>query len=92
MPTESDYAVPPGETLLETLEALGMSTEDLSVLTGLAITTISDLISGAEPISEDIAERLEQATRVPARLWMNLQRGYEKDRERLDARQYGADD
>ena len=82
----TDYAVPPGETLLETLEALGMSTEELSAMTGLAITTITAIANGAEPITEDIAGRLEQATRVPARLWMRLQRGYDADRERLDAR------
>ena len=39
-----DYAVPPGETLQETIDALGLSQKELSERTGLADKTINQII------------------------------------------------
>lgn len=38
------YAVPPGETLLETLDAMGMSQAELAERTGMPIKTINEII------------------------------------------------
>jgi HTH-type transcriptional regulator/antitoxin HigA len=75
-----DYAVPPGETLRETLEALDMSQRELAERTGLSTKTINQIVGGGAPLTQDTALKLEQATGVPARMWNNLEANY---RERL---------
>lgn len=73
MPTQykfqPDYVVPPGETLKETLEMLGLSQADLAVRTGLAEKTVSQIVNGLAPITYDTAEKLEFVTGVPASFW-----------------------
>lgn len=39
-----DYAIPPGETLIETLEYIGMPQAELAERTGLPIKTINDYL------------------------------------------------
>ena len=88
---EPDYAVPPGETLLETIEALNMSQAELALRTRLARKTVNLIIKGKEPITFGTAIKLERATGVPARMWNNLEMNYReqlakiRDRERLQA-------
>ena len=87
---EPDYAVPPGETLLETIEALGMTQRDLAVRTGMAPKTINQIIKGKAPITPDTAILLERVTGVPTRMWNNLESNYREqlaqiaDRQRLE--------
>ena len=38
---EPDYAVPPGETLKETIEFLGMTQKELSTRTGLSVQSLN---------------------------------------------------
>ncbi|WP_329447969.1 ImmA/IrrE family metallo-endopeptidase [Streptomyces sp. NBC_01426] len=60
---------PPGETLKETLEALGIPQADLARRTGLSTKHINQVIQGAAPLSPDTALLLERATGVPAAVW-----------------------
>jgi HTH-type transcriptional regulator/antitoxin HigA len=64
-----DYAIPPGATLKETIDVKGISQAELSLRTGLAEKTISQIINGVAPITYDTAEKLELAIGVPARFW-----------------------
>jgi addiction module HigA family antidote len=64
-----DYAVAPGETLREVIEAKGISQTDLAIRTGLADKTISQIMNGVAPISFETAEKLEMVLGVPARFW-----------------------
>jgi HTH-type transcriptional regulator / antitoxin HigA len=75
-PFSLDYAVPPGATLKQTIEAKGISQAELSLRTGLAEKTISQIINGPTPITYDTAEKLEMALRVPARFWNNRESMY----------------
>ena len=90
-PYEPDYAVPPGETLQETIDALGMPQKELAVRTGLTPKTINLLIKGRHPLTRATAIRLERVTGVPARMWNSLETQYRErlalvaDRERLKA-------
>ncbi len=77
-----DYAVPPGATLLETLEAKGISQAELSVRTGMAEKTISQIIHGVAPISHETALKLECALGAPARFWNNLESNYRETKAR----------
>jgi HTH-type transcriptional regulator / antitoxin HigA len=71
-----DYAIPPGETLEETIESLNMSQAELSRRTELTIQTINRIFKGSQPITYETANRLELATGVPARMWNNLEANY----------------
>lgn len=71
-----DFATAPGETLLDSIEALGMSQVDLATRTGLDKKTINLIIKGTEPITHKTALALEKVLRVPAHFWLNLEANY----------------
>lgn len=79
---EADYAIPPGDTLKETLETLNLSQTDLASRTGLSIKHINQIIQGAAPITPETALMLEKVTGVPARLWNRLESNYQEQRLR----------
>ncbi|MDL2077653.1 ImmA/IrrE family metallo-endopeptidase [Streptomyces anthocyanicus] len=60
---------PPGETLKETLEVLGIPQADLARRTGLSTKHINQVIQGTAPLSPDTALLLERATGVSAGMW-----------------------
>jgi HTH-type transcriptional regulator/antitoxin HigA len=88
---EPDYAIAPGETLRETIEALNMSQKELSIRTGITVQSVIRIFKGEQPISYETANRLELAVGVPASLWNNLEAQYREqlakvnERERLEA-------
>lgn len=88
---EPDYAVPPGETLQETINALGMTQKELAIRTGLTPKTINQIIKGEHPLSRETAIKLERATGVPTRMWNTLEMNYREglariaDHKRLEA-------
>lgn len=79
----ADYAIPPGETLLDTIEALGMSQAELSERTGRPKKTINEIIKGKAPITPDTALQLERVLGVPAPFWNNLEKNYRETLARL---------
>jgi len=78
-----DYAVTPGETLLETLWALDMTQTELAKRTGRPVNTINQIITGKATITPEIAVQLERVLGVPARIWNNLEAHYQDARARL---------
>src|SRR5439155_5374653 len=84
--------VPPGATLQESLENLGMTQRELALRTGLSKKTINQIIQGHEPITYETAQRLERVTEVPASMWNNLEATYrgrlarEQEKEQLAQR------
>jgi len=83
---DTDYAVPPGETLLELLEERGMSQRDLARRTGLSPKHVNKLLHGLVPLSADVAVRLERVTGVPSDFWNRREAGYRSDLERIRAK------
>ncbi len=75
-PFEPDYAVPPGATLEETMESLGMSQRDLADRTGLTVQTLNRIFKGGQPITYETANRLELVTGIEATFWNNLETQY----------------
>lgn len=71
-----DYAVPPGETLRETIEFLGMTQKDLSARTGLSVQSLNRILKGEQPITYETANSLELVLNVPASMWNNLEAQY----------------
>jgi addiction module HigA family antidote len=83
---EPDYAVPPGDTLLEVMESLGMSQKELAIRTGLTEQTLTRIFKGEQPVSYETANRLELVTQVPARFWNNLEAQYREQIVKLEER------
>ena len=76
-----DYAIPPGETLKETIEFKGMTQKELSKRTGLTVQSINRIYNGDQPINYETANKLDLVTGIPARFWNNLESKY---REKLE--------
>lgn len=85
-PYDPDYAVPPGQTLQETIDALGIDQRELAARAGLSAKHINLVIKGTAPITHDTAIRLERVTGVPARTWNNLEANYREQLARLEER------
>jgi HTH-type transcriptional regulator / antitoxin HigA len=89
---DPDHAVPPGHTLRDTLEKLGMTQTDLAARTGFSVKHINQIIKGGAPITSETALDLEKITGVPARVWNNLESAYRDRLARLEDRQALAND
>jgi len=77
---EPNYAFPPGETLLETIESLGLTQKELATRMVRPLKTINQIIKGTGQIMPETALQLEKVTGVPASFWNSAESNY---RERL---------
>jgi addiction module HigA family antidote len=71
-----DYAVPPGETLQETIQAIGMTQVELAERMGLTTKTINFIMKGNGPITPETALQLERVLGTPASFWNSRERQY----------------
>src|SRR2546423_14723132 len=71
-----DYAVPPGDTLLEVMESLGITQAELAERTGRPTKTINEIVKGKAAITPETALQLERVLGVPASFWNNLEQNY----------------
>lgn len=71
-----NFAIPPGETLLDTIEAMGISQDELSERTGRPKKNINDIIKENTPIAPETALQLERVLGVPAAFWNKLENNY----------------
>jgi HTH-type transcriptional regulator/antitoxin HigA len=85
--SDTDYAVPPGETLRELLEEQGLTQRDLARRADLSPKHVNKLLQGTVPLSADVAMRLERVTGTPARIWNRLEADYRSDLERIRSQQ-----
>jgi HTH-type transcriptional regulator / antitoxin HigA len=88
---EPDLVLPPGDTLDELLDDIGMTQAELAKRTGLSTKHINQIVNGAAAITPETALLLERATGVGARTWSNLEVAYreyvsrKQEEERLTA-------
>ena len=73
---------PPGETLKETLEILGISQADLARRTGLSTKHVNQIIQGTAILSAETAILLERATGVRADVWNRLEAQWRTQQQR----------
>src|SRR5207247_11232757 len=87
-----DYAVPPGDTLLEVIESLGITQAELAERTGRPTKTINEIGKGKAAITPETALQLERVLGVAASFWNNRAQTYQTalaraaERQRLDRR------
>ncbi len=84
---------PPGDTIQETIDYMGMSQAELVERLGRPKEKVNDIIKGREPISTETAFRLEKVLGIPASFWINRehlyrQKLYEIEQEEKLALQY----
>ncbi len=79
-----DYVSPPGETLLETLETIGMSQAELARRMGRPTKTINEIIQKKAAITAETALQLEQVLQIPASFWLKREQQYRESLARLD--------
>jgi HTH-type transcriptional regulator/antitoxin HigA len=89
---DTDYAVPPGETLRELLDEQGLTQRELARRADLSPKHVNRLLQGLVPLSADIAQRLERVTGTPARIWNSREAEYRSDLQRLRAKRDLAED
>lgn len=80
---QPNYAVPPGETLKETLNSVGMTQAELAERTGRPKKTVNEIITGKAAITSETALQLERVFGISASFWNNLERNYREVLARL---------
>ena len=78
-----NYAIPPGETLRETLGPLGMTQAELAERTGRHKKTINEIITGKAAITAETALLFERVLGISASFWNNLERNYRETLARM---------
>lgn len=82
---QPNYAVPPGETLGETLDTLGMTQAEIAERTGLPKKIINEIILGKAAITAETALQFERVLEIPASFWINLESNYQNARCNIKA-------
>lgn len=83
-----DYVSSPGETLLETLETIGMSQAELAKRMGRPVKTINEIIQKKAAITAETALQLEQVLHIPASFWLKREQQYRESLARLAEEQH----
>ena len=81
---QPDYAVPPGETLVELLDETGMTQTELARRLGVSVKHVNQVIRGGASISAEFALGLEKVLGATADFWLNREGQYRADLARRD--------
>jgi len=73
-----NIAIPPGEFLLEEIQALGLTQKELARRMGRPINAINEIINGRKAITAETALQLEEVMpEIPVRFWLNLETDFQ---------------
>ena len=75
-PFTPDYTSAPGPTLIEQMEYLEVTVEMLAERAGLSRAQAQGLLNGTTPLTDHIAEVLEDLTGTPASFWQTYEAHY----------------
>lgn len=67
---------PPGDTIQETIGALGMNQYELAERMGRPVKTVNEIIKGKEAITPATAVQLERVLGIQAAFWLERERQY----------------
>lgn len=73
-----DYAIHPGVTLKDTIDAMGMSQVELAERTGLSPKHINEIVKNKSAVTPDTAIKLSTVFGMSASFWNNLQKKYDE--------------
>ncbi|ETA81381.1 HigA family addiction module antitoxin [Youngiibacter fragilis] len=77
-------AVPPGETIRENMEFLGMNQKELAARLDITEKHLSNVLGGISPITYDTAIKLEHVIGPSAEFWLELETGYQLNKLRIE--------
>lgn len=80
-------ATHPGELIKDELKARNLTQKELSEMTGIKASVLSETINGKRSVSLNVAVALERAFDIPAEVWMNLQTQYDLDSAQIAERE-----
>ncbi len=86
------WAIPPSRHLVEELEFRGLSWAELADEMGYSEQSVTTVLRGRAPITEQFAEALERTLSIDATLWLQLQASYDESLSRLAAEPGMAED
>jgi plasmid maintenance system antidote protein VapI len=75
------FAVPPGQHLIDELEARGSSFSDLKRSVP-QLTTEADLVGGVTVVTPELSVAIGNALEMPSQIWLDLERNYREAIER----------
>lgn len=90
--SKSYIAIPPGATIKEQLNDLGMKQKEFAIRMDMSEKHISKLINGEVLLTYDVAVKLELVLGVPAKFWNNLEAIYREKIARAKAENEMDDD
>ncbi|PHS35816.1 MAG: addiction module antidote protein, HigA family [Alkaliphilus sp.] len=77
-------AIPPGETIRENMEFLGINQKELSIRLDITPKHLSNILSSKSPITYESAIKLETVIGPSAKFWMNLETNFQLNKSRLE--------
>ena len=81
---EPDYAVAPGETIVDLLEEHDMTQTELADRLGVSLKHLNQIVNGGASISAELALALEKVFGAPAPFWLNRESLYRAQLARQD--------
>ena len=79
---------PPGDTIQETIDTIGMSQAELAERIGRPKEKLNDIIKGREPITIKTAVMLERVLGIPASFWIEREREYQLERSKIEQQEF----
>jgi plasmid maintenance system antidote protein VapI len=73
---ELELLSPPGATILESMDALGVDMPLFCIRMGLTPETAQDLLTGKMILTPYIADQLEDILNIDTQFWLNLEANY----------------
>lgn len=78
MPFKPDWRVSPGETIKDAMEERGWTQRVLADRLGIDRLKTGRLLEGQEPLTADLARRLQNTLGISAQFWLNMEANYRK--------------
>ncbi|MBL7791266.1 MAG: ImmA/IrrE family metallo-endopeptidase [Saprospiraceae bacterium] len=86
-PLDRSLLSPPGDTIRETIESLGMTQAELSARMGRPKEKINELINGKAPLTMDTAIMLERVLGIPVHFWIRRESIYRETLARIEEKE-----
>ena len=68
---------PPGDYIREEIEARGWTQRDLADILGRPPQIVSEIVTGKQPLTPELASLLGDAFGTSAQVWLNLENAYQ---------------
>jgi len=85
---QKELLSPPGDTIQETIDTIGMSQAELAERIGRPKEKLNALIKGNEPLTLKTAILLERVLGIPASFWMERERQYQLELSKIEQQEF----